>query len=279
MRAGPLSNTNIIALLNAYFVPVYAVNEDYSKSGSAPKEEKAELQAIFKAGHEAKKSVGSVHVYILKPNGDFFDSLHVAEAAKPKKLEATLQKAVHDLGLRAGAPVVAPHPQSAAPACESGALLLHLVSRSLDGRGAWSEFPVENWITLSAAEQKGLLPSDAQTSWAPDLAVAKKLLQYFYPATENNSVEKNRFRDCSVNASMLPGNGGRSRAKIEARFSMDHSFYHRDDGKVVNAAVLGFIDFDSASKRITNLQMTTREAEYNGGKFAIALRSIAPAGP
>src|SRR4029079_11840911 len=97
MRAGPLSNTNIIGLLNAYFVPVYVVNEDYSRTGTAPREEKTELQAIFKAGHEAKKSVGSVHVYILKPNGEFLDSLHVAEAAKTKTLEAALQKAVHDL--------------------------------------------------------------------------------------------------------------------------------------------------------------------------------------
>jgi hypothetical protein len=31
MRAGPLSNSEVIALLNSSFVPVYAVNEDYSR--------------------------------------------------------------------------------------------------------------------------------------------------------------------------------------------------------------------------------------------------------
>ena len=31
----------VIALLNSSFVPVYAVNEDYSRNGAAPAEEKA----------------------------------------------------------------------------------------------------------------------------------------------------------------------------------------------------------------------------------------------
>jgi hypothetical protein len=271
MRAGPLSNTNIIGLLNAYFVPVYVVNEDYSRNGTAPKEEKAELQALFKAGHEAKKSVGSVHVYILKPDGGFLDSLHVAEAAKTKILETTLQKAVHDLSLQPGPPLIKPQPQSAAPACDSDSLLLHLVSRSVDGRGAWTEFPVENWITLSADEQKALLPSAATASWTPDLVVMKKLFQYFYPATENNSVEKNRFRDCSVKGTLVPGK--QNQAELEAAFTMDHSFYHREDGKTVTATVLGFLNFDPATKRVTHLQMTTRTADYNGGKFAVAVQS------
>ena len=116
MRAGPLSNTNIIALLNQYFVPVYAVNEDYARKGCAPAEEKAELQRIFKEGHAAKKSVGSVHVYILNPDGKLIDSMHVAEAAKPKSLAAMLQKTVNDLKLRPSATVTKVRPQSAAPA-------------------------------------------------------------------------------------------------------------------------------------------------------------------
>src|SRR4026208_2194642 len=97
MRAGPLSNTNIIALLNRYFVPVYVVNEDYARKGCAPAEEKTELQRIFKEGHAAKKSVGSVHVYVLNPDGKLIDSMHVAEAAKPKVLAAMLQKTVTQL--------------------------------------------------------------------------------------------------------------------------------------------------------------------------------------
>src|SRR5687767_7401917 len=127
MRAGPLSNEKVIDLLNRYFVPVYTVNEDYSSRGSAPKEEKAERNRIFQAGHAAKKSVGTVHVYILAPNGDFLDSMHVAEAAKPKKLIELLERTVANLKLTPGQPVIKPRPQSEAPACEAGALVLHLV--------------------------------------------------------------------------------------------------------------------------------------------------------
>ena len=31
MRAGPLSNSKVIALLNRCFVPVYTVNEEYAR--------------------------------------------------------------------------------------------------------------------------------------------------------------------------------------------------------------------------------------------------------
>jgi hypothetical protein len=47
MRAGPLSNEKIIALLNAYFVPVYLSNEDYAKDGSASPGRESVSHAIF----------------------------------------------------------------------------------------------------------------------------------------------------------------------------------------------------------------------------------------
>jgi hypothetical protein len=265
MRAGPLSNTNIIGLLNHYFVPVYVVNEDYSRKGPAPAEEKAELQRIFKEGHAAKKSVGSVHVYILNPEGHFIDSLHVAEAAKPKVLSAMLQKIVMDLKLRTGAPVTKAQPQSISPACEEGSLLLHLVSRSVDGKGAWTDFPVENWIEVTAEEQNALLADK------PDHAVLKKILTHFYPATENNDVSKNRFEQLSAKATR-----DGSTVQLSGSFKMAHSFYHKDDGKFVEAEFIGFAQQDPASGKIRSLKLTTRDARYNGGKFAVAVQSMKP---
>jgi hypothetical protein len=267
MRAGPLSNTNIIALLNQYFVPVFVVNEDYARKGPAPAEEKAELQRIFKEGHAAKKSVGSVHVYILNPEGKLIDSMHVAEAAKPKNLAAMLQNTVNQLNLRPSAPVAKVRPQSAAPACDQGSLVLHLISRSIDGRGAWTDFPVENWIVLTPDDQKGLL------SEQPEPAALKKLLTHFYPATENNDVTKNRFDQLSATTKRLESKNGKARARLTGSFKMAHGFYHKDDGKTVEADFIGFADYDPATGRITNLQMTTRDAGYNGGKFAVAVRS------
>ena len=48
MRAGPLSSPRVIDLLNARFVPVFAVNEDYRKGGSAPDEEKALYDRVYR---------------------------------------------------------------------------------------------------------------------------------------------------------------------------------------------------------------------------------------
>ena len=262
MRAGPLSNTNIITLLNQYFVPVYVVNEDHAKKGCGPPEEKAELQRIFKEGYAAKKSVGSVHVYVLNPNGKLIDSMHVAEAAKPKVLTAMLQKTVTELKLRPSLPVAKVRPQSAPPAHDEGSLLLHLVSRSIDGKGAWSDFPVENWVVLTAEDQKALLAEQ------PDQGVLKKILTHFYPATENNDVSKNRFEDLSATAKRAG-----SRVQLSGTFKMAHSFYHKDDGKAVEADFIGFAEPDPARGGIKGFQMTTRDARYNGGKFAVAVRS------
>ncbi len=263
MRAGPLSNTNIIGLLNQYFIPAYVVNEDYSRKGAAPAEEKAELQSIFKEGHAAKRSVGSVHVYILNADGKLIDSMHVAEAAKPKVLTAMLQKVVAELKLKPAPPVAKIQPQSAPLACEEGSLLLHLVSRSVDGKGAWSEFPVENWVELTPEEQKGLVAEQ------PDHNVLKKILTHFYPATENNDVSKNRFEQLSATSKRVG-----SQLQLSGRFKMAHSFYHKDDGKFVEAEFVGFAEHDRDTGKITNLQLTTRDARYNGGKFAVAVRSV-----
>src|SRR6185503_20369893 len=111
MRAGPLSNSKIIELLNRSFVPVYTVNEEYARNGSAPPEEKAERERIFKEGYEHKWSVGTVHVYVLRPDGHLFGTLHVAEAARVEKLLGLLEKAVADLKPTSGHPVVPPAPQ------------------------------------------------------------------------------------------------------------------------------------------------------------------------
>src|SRR5437762_2635565 len=127
MRAGPLSNSNVIALLNRSFVPVYAVNEDYAAKGPAPAAEKAERERIFKEGYQRHWSVGTVHVYVLRPDGHLFGTLHVADAARPGSLLKLLEKAVVELKPASGQPLVPPAPQSRPPQCDNDAVTLHLV--------------------------------------------------------------------------------------------------------------------------------------------------------
>src|SRR5262245_1692940 len=277
MRAGPLSNTRLISLLNRFFVPVYAANEDYREGGAQPAEEKAEYNRIFKEAHAAKLSVGTVHVYILSPAGHPMDSLHVATAAKTEKLIDLLERTVEKLHVREGKPVVSPVTQSAPPRCASDSLVLHLSSRSLDGRGAWSDFPVEDWIVLARDEWEKLLPrSRAQVGdpWEVEGEISAKLLTHFYPPTENNDVSKNRFERQSLKATTVSVHEGVARARIEGELRMQHSFYHKEDGKTVEATVLGFIDFEPASRTIRSFLLVTDRAAYGGGTFGVSVRLL-----
>src|SRR5215213_10181726 len=98
MRTGPFYSPQVIDRLNAAFVPVYAVNEDYRDSGPAPKEEKAEYQRIYREALSKKFSAGTVHVYVLDPKGAVIGTRHVADAAKTKELLAFLEGVVKKLG-------------------------------------------------------------------------------------------------------------------------------------------------------------------------------------
>ena len=278
MRAGPLSNQKVIDLLNSHFVPVYTVNEDYARLGLAPREEKEARERIFKAGYAAKKSVGSVHVYVLKPSGEFFDSMHVAEAAKSSKLIELLERSISELKITAGTPAVKPQPQSQRPVCEEKSLTLHLTARSVDGKGAWGEFPVENWIVFSPAEQRDLLGGRGQLktgeTWVIPAELSQKLLTHFYPATENNDVSKNKFLEQRLDATVVEVKGVGARARVTGNFRMEHSFYHKPDGKIAEGTVVGYIDFAPSSATIESAQFVTDKASYGGGSFAIAVHSV-----
>jgi hypothetical protein len=277
MRAGPLSNTRVISLLNRFFVPVYAANEDYREGGLQPAEEKAEYNRIFKEAHAAKLSVGTVHVYLLSPAGHPVDSLHVATAAKTDRLIDLLERTVKTLNVREGKAVVSPSCQSSPPKCASDSLVLHLTSRSLDGRGAWSDFPVEDWIVLSRDECEKLLPRSQLKeggSWEVDKKVSARVLSHFYPPTENNDVSKNRFERQSLKATVVSVQNGAVRARIEGGLKMQHSFYHKEDGKAVEATAVGFIEFEPASATIRSFRLVTDQATYGGGTFGVAVRSL-----
>ncbi|HTE19837.1 MAG TPA: hypothetical protein VK689_15845, partial [Armatimonadota bacterium] len=242
----PLSNTEIITRLNRYFVPVYLANEDYREGGSAPAEEKAELRRIHAEGHAAKLSVGTVHAYVLAPDGRLLDSMHVAEAFKVQKLLAMLDRTVEKLATQPGDPVVKPAPQSAAKA-EPGCLLLHVTARYLERKGDeyalvenaggnWSAFPGEAWITLERAEWAKLLPPAAARvgdSWEIDRQTAARILNHFYPPTENNDLGKNRIQEQSLKGTVISVRDGIARARIDGGLKMKHPFYHKDDDKSV----------------------------------------------
>jgi hypothetical protein len=273
MRAGPLSSPKVIELLNSYFVPVYVSNEDYRDEPAVSAAEKAERDRVFREARKAELSVGTVHVYILSPDGEPIDSLHVANAAKTATLVEKLQAAVDHLKTPPGSTVGRIRSQAVRPDVADGSLVLHLTARSQKPGGAWAEFPAENWLQLSSGDQQKLLPKDnvIGDTWEPDQKVAKKLLLHFYPATENNDVRKNEIEEQSLTARVISKQNGVSLARLDGHLRMRHDFYHKQDGRVVDAILTGYMEFDPEKRSITMFRLVTDQASYGSGTFGIAL--------
>jgi hypothetical protein len=275
MRTGPFSSPAVIDRLNASFVPVFAVNEDYTGDGVAPKEEKAEYQRIYREALGKKFSAGTVHVYILNPKGDVVGTRHVAEAAKTKELIVFLDEITAKLGTNPGKPLTAPKAQSAPPEHSTGSLVLHLAARGLGGGGSW-DGTAENWVVYRPDEIKKLLPAgkvDVGTTWEPDAKLAARLLVHVYPVTENNDAKKNEIREQALTGKVIAVNDGVAAARLDGRVVMRHTFYHKPDGNVVETGLLGYIEFEPASGAVRSLRLATDGATYGGGKFGVAVRS------
>jgi hypothetical protein len=241
-------------------------------------------------------SAGTVHVYLLDPDGRPVGSQHVAVASKVEELTALLERTIERLKVPAGKTVVPPSSQSAAPRAGAGDLVLHLVARNvarengkdvprkavlgLTRSGNWGAFPVEDWIVLGKAEWSRLVPRGpiaVGMVWDVDREVAAKVLRHFYPSTENNDVARNRIDRQELKATVVAVKGGVARARLDGRLRMKHTFYHRDDDNFVEATLLGFVDIETGTGRIVDLQMMTTDATYGRGRFGIALRTV-PAG-
>jgi hypothetical protein len=295
MRAGPLSNSRVVELLNAHFVPVYLSNEDCARDGPAPAAEKAEKQRIFREAGQAKLSTGTVHVYILTPDGHPVDSLHVARASRVETLLDCLERAIARFKVEAGPTLVKPAPQSRPARKEADALLLHVTTRHLRRKGAafvplgdearrgqsqnagWGAEPGEDWVELPRAEWARLLgPAkvEAGTSWEPDAKVVAKVLTHFYPPTENNDVAKNRIQEQALKATVLSVQDGVARVRLDGRLKMKHPFYHRDDDNVVTAALVGYLEYEPARGALRTLQLVTDGATYGKGAFGAAARAL-----
>ena len=284
MRAGPLSNQTVSDTLNRYFVPVYTSNEDYRGDGPAPKEERDAYQKIYRAALEAKMSAGTVHAYVLSPDGTPVDSLHVADAARGDNTLKMLDRAVERFKPRAGGPVVKPKTQSAPPAPPGGGLVLHLTARA-EGTNpsddSWHAYPSEDWIVLEAADVLKLLPQgrapggapDVGATWAIDHALATKILTHFYPQTENNDVRKNTIERIALKATVVSIKDGITRARLDGNLFMRHPFYHKDTPDMVDATVVGYVDFGPAAT-VGAFKLTTVKATYQNRPFDVGVESV-----
>ena len=134
----------------------------------------------------------------------------------------------------------------------------------------------EDYFTLSADEAKGLTVATPTVGEAWELPhdLAARLLERFYPATENNDLAKNTIERAAVRAEIVAVGDDVARVRLVGDLRMGHPFYHRQDGNVVEARALGFVDFDSETRDVRSLRMATESATYNGGTFGVALWSV-----
>jgi hypothetical protein len=248
--------------------------EDYSGQGSAPADEKKAYQKIYHAALAKKLSTGTVHVYVLTPDGDPIDSIHVAHA-KTEKVISVLKAAIEKLGTPPGKALVEPRPQAAGPRPEDGELVLHLIARGVPGKvaGFWQELPGEDFVTYSREEWRRFLPpagAKAGTSFEIDREIALKLLNYFYPSTENNDIAKNEVEQMTMKGTVV----AEGRVRLDATLRMKHPFYHRKDEARVDAVAVGVVDFDPTKPAIRKFRMATETATYNGGTFGVAVKDV-----
>jgi hypothetical protein len=294
MRASSLSNPGIVSLLNRYFVSVYVSNEDYAEKGPAPAEEKAERNRIYQEALKARLSTGTVHAYLLDPDGHPIDSLHVATAARVEPLTAMLERNIEKSKWVAGKPLVEPRPQSVAPAAAEDQLVLHLIARNMQRQGqeivpvqaklgetrsaGWGSYPVENWIVLAKEDWRKLLPAGERRvgeTWELDADAAARFLVHFYPSSENNDVRTNRIDRQTLRATVVSVRDGVARARLEGSLRMKHPFYpKREDGRFVDASLVGFLEFETSGARIRSLQLATEQATYGQTLFGVVVRSV-----
>ena len=274
MRTGPFSSDQVISRLNAKFVPVYAVNEDYRDSARTPavvgKAEQAEYSRVFREAGKKGFSVGTVHVYVLDAAGEVVGTRHVAEAAKTKVLVAFLDEMTAKLGTQAGPTATASRPQSVAPKVAAGGLALHLTARRIGESGSW-DGTGENWVTFTPAEARSWLPADLRVARPVPLdpALTARLLRYVYPVSENNDPAKNAILAAGLTARRLSS----TRVRLDGHLTMRHDFYHKPDGKVVRTAMVGYADIESTTGEVTGVKLVTDGATYNGGRFAVVVES------
>lgn len=289
MRAGPLSNPRVIALLNGHFVCVYTSNDAIPGDEATVAREKAERQRLRGEFFKAKLGFGDVNPVLVTWDAKPLGRLSIGPACEKDNLLHLLEKTVTDLKLANGEPVVKPSPQAAAPPVPAGSLLLNLTARKLTPRYSWNEFPSENWIVLTAEQCRKLMPAggvSAGKSWDIDRATAALILTHFYPQTEvctanessllsETGPYRHRIEELALKGTVIAVEKGMARIRLDGSLKLRHGFYPgREDKNHVEARLVGYLDYDVSKRTIRSLKLITDQAKYANIPIGVAVRSI-----
>jgi hypothetical protein len=268
-REGPLSTPDVIETLNSQFVPVYV---------SSQNRDDRDYEQLYKDALKAKMSTGSEHLYILSPEGQVVESLHICHVTT-----ASLRETLAKFARPAGPTLVPPVAQSS----PVGRNMLHLTSRYLDKEGkplkfkpgaSYHAFPAEDWFALTPAEEAALVPdASAQpgASWYVDMPVAAKLLARLYPLTGNfGSSEGNRIEEAGLTATVISGRRSVAWIRLDGRVRLGHTFMPSKDERPVEAIVMGYLEYDRKERKVLTFRLVTDHAKYGKENFGVAIRSV-----
>ncbi len=240
-------------------MPVYLSNLDFwGKGSSAATDEKTAFQKLWSDFTALGKGTGTVRVYILKPNGEAFDTLNVSLLTRTETLLPFLESCARRLRVTPGQPLAAPGKQSRPPAHNREDLVLHLVARGMR-QGSWREFPSENWFILNPADQQAFLPPGDSTSWILDAGIAKRLLLKFYPQVEEtDDVERGDIREYQMKLTRMETKAGTALARIDGGLIMNRA----SERIQTRARIVGLVRFDPVKRKLIQVQIVTQEAVF-----------------
>lgn len=268
----------MIEILNQYFVPVTSANEDVDPKGS-PSAERDERWRIYGDFLERKLGAGDVHVYVLGPDRKSLGGLDIGSAMDTGKMITFLTSLAEREHVQAGPPPFKPQPRSAPPDAKITSPTIHLTARKTNSGRTWNEFPSENWILLTHQDWDQILPPSGaglHTTWTIPAVVAAKLAEWVYPQTEETrKANRSKVELADFRLMIVTLKGSLSRARIEGKVRLIHSFYPgRPSADYATSDLVGFADFDLSRREVQRLRIVTQKAQYQGTPFSCSLVSV-----
>ena len=263
MRMGPFSDPVVIDLLNRFFVPVQLSTDRYLKDQATPAEERMLLRDIWKDATQKELPHGTVHVYLVLPDGTVHDAMHVRDAAQTDRLLKFLRRSLGQLKTAGGKKLVEePIARRIPRANAADSLIVHIAAEYTDQPGTVGE----DWVILEKNEWQCFVPAaETREGWNIDEHVARKLLLNLYPFSQDWDVSHNEFSKCELQAQVISRDEEETLVSVRGRLQMSHNRYTNQKPELVDAEIVGTIAIKQ--NELPTFKLTTGQATYGGRPF------------
>ena len=262
MRMGPFSHPGVIKYINQYFAPIFVSNEDY-RSGKLGEQEKHLLANIRKTAKSKGLSGGAVQVYLLKPNADVIDVMHVAKATYLKQLMPWLRKVSQDFGTVPGKTLVPPSTTLKRPSVAPDEIALHFRGQLLNRQTSY----VDDWVVLQQEEWSEFIHSangPEETQWQITPTLAKKILLRFYPYSADWQPQVDEIHSAKMQVRVIKQDDKVRTLAVDGSIERVQNKYPGHSPNRVSLVVAGMVKVAGSIPEIT---LTTYRAEFGDQPF------------